>query len=255
MKKRMQVPARPPAPQEPGDSYPMRINKYLAFKGYSTRRGADEMVAKGQVMLGGKKAQLGDKVYESDTVVVSKKAQQRTYRYFAYNKPVGVVTHSAQHSDKDIKEVLKGVRELEGVFPIGRLDKDSHGLLILTDDGRITDRLLNPDSEHDKEYVVRTREKLRNSFKTNMERGVDIEGYVTKDCTVTILGDFTFSITLSEGKRHQIRRMVSALHNTVDELKRVRILNIKLGKLRSSEYRPLEGAELETFLKLIGLGK
>src|SRR3989338_4061299 len=118
----------------------MRINKYLAAKKYCTRRQADELIKKGLVLINGKPAVLGDKVNEKDTVVV--KWRQTKYRYFAYNKPRGIITHSPQGDEQDI---ASAVPELKNVFPVGRLDKDTHGLIILTDDGRITDRLLNPD--------------------------------------------------------------------------------------------------------------
>ncbi len=229
--------------------YPMRINKYLALKKHSTRRGADELITKKQVFLNGKLAVLGDKVSETDRVEVRFRGKQIPYIYLAYNKPVGIATHSSNQNEKDIKQVVS----LKDVFPIGRLDKDSHGLIILTNDGRITDGLLNPNSVHEKEYVVTTKEKLRTSFKTNMERGVKIENEMTKKCKVDILSEKKFSVTLTEGKKHQIRRMCSALFQEVDDLKRVRIMNIKLGKLSSGEYRNIEGEELRTFLHSLSL--
>jgi 23S rRNA pseudouridine2604 synthase len=234
----------------------MRINKYLADKGYGTRREADELVAAGKVYLNGRKAVLGDQVSEADTVEVNMGSMKsKQYVYFAYNKARGVVTHSHQEEDDtDILELIKRDPAMKGVFPVGRLDKDSHGLIILTNDGRITDRLLNPDHAHEKEYVVRVREKMRPSFKKHMEMGVDIDGYVTKPAKVRILGDLSFDIVLTEGKKHQIRRMVVALHNETKELKRVRVMNIKLGGLPAGKYRPIEGRELAEFLKLLGLG-
>ncbi|MDP1707001.1 MAG: pseudouridine synthase, partial [bacterium] len=135
----------------------------------------------------------------------------------------------------------------------GRLDKDSSGLIILTNDGRVTDRLLNPEYEHDKEYRVRTSEPLRESFKKTMESGVNIEGYLTKPCAVRKTGPKSFNITLTEGKKHQIRRMVSAMHNNVVELERVRILNIRLENLAPGEWRAIEGDELAIFLSQIGM--
>jgi 23S rRNA pseudouridine2604 synthase len=143
--------------------------------------------------------------------------------------------------------------EKYNVFPVGRLDKDSHGLIILTNDGRITDRLLNPAKEHEKEYVVQTKLKLRKSFKEQMEKGVNIERYVTKPAQVRILNEHSFSITLTEGKKHQIRRMVVALFNEVSDLKRVRIMNIELGATAAGTYRAIEGEELKIFLKALGL--
>lgn len=229
------------------DAYPMRINKYLALNNYATRRGADTLIEKGMVQINGMRAKLGDKVVQSDKVTV--RQPKRTYRYYAYNKPRHIITHSPQGEEKGIGDVVG----LEGVFPVGRLDKDSFGLIILTDDGRVTDRLLNPKFEHEKEYRVRTAVNLRPSFPVHMEKGVDIGGYVTKKCKVKILGEKQFSIVLSEGKKHQIRRMCAALHADAIELQRVRIMHVRLGNLKAGEYRPLEGEELAQFLDDLGL--
>lgn len=216
----------------------MRINKYLASQKISTRRGADELVKDKKVFINGKLAVLGSKVIETDVVEV-RGAKPKEYLYFAYNKPIGIETSSPK----------------EGLFPLGRLDKNSHGLLILTNDGRITDQLLNPKYFHEKEYVVRTSNKLRSSFKQKMEEGVNIEGYLTKKCKVQIINDFTFRIILTEGKKHQIRRMCSALFQEVVDLKRERIMNIKLGNLKPNGLREIKGKELNTFLGSLWLTK
>ncbi|MCR4275945.1 MAG: rRNA pseudouridine synthase [Candidatus Parcubacteria bacterium] len=232
------------------DEYPMRINKYLAHEGISTRRGADELIARGKVLINGRVAVIGEKVNKGDKVELRGKSSARRFLYYAYNKPIGVITHSPQLGEKDIKQ---SAALSSDVFPVGRLDKDSSGLIILTNDGRVTDRLLNPEYEHDKEYRVRTSEPLRESFKKTMEAGVDIEGYLTKHCTVRKTGPKSFNITLTEGKKHQIRRMVAALHNSVVELERTRILNVRLDNLASGTWRPIEGEELATFLAQIGM--
>lgn len=230
--------------------YPMRINKYLALHNYATRRGGDELVEQKKVFINGRLAVLGDKVQADDVIEVKLgKGGAKQYVYYVYNKPVGVITHSPQHGEKDVLQASG----LKDVFPVGRLDKDSHGLLILTNDGRITDRLLNPDHIHEKEYVVKTREKLRANFKEKMEAGVQIEDEKTQPCKVEILGEKMFRITLTEGKKHQIRRMCVALFNDVVELERVRIGNIVKGKLKPGQYRKIEGAELSSFLKSLGL--
>ena len=239
----------------------MRINKYLALKKISTRRGADELVVGKKVFINNKLAVLGSKVNENDKVEV-KGNKKKEYLYFAFHKPIGVETTSPK----------------EGLFPLGRLDKISHGLLILTNDGRITDQLLNPKYFHEKEYVIRTKEKLRSSFKAKMEAGVNIdpvrsrsprggrstpvfgraasngvEGYMTKPCKVKILNENTFRVTLTEGKKHQIRRMCSAIFQEVADLKRERIMNIKLGNLKPNTLRKIKGEELITFLKSLNL--
>jgi 23S rRNA pseudouridine2604 synthase len=171
----------------------MRINKYLAEKKISTRRGADELVKDKKVFINGKLAELGSQVSETDKVEV-RGTKQKEYKYFAYHKPIGTETEAVPKAGFD------------NVFPLGRLDKASHGLLILTNDGRITDQLLNPKYIHEKEYLVKTSNKLRSNFKQKMEAGVNIEGYQTKPCKVKIINENTFRIILTEGKKHQIRR-------------------------------------------------
>jgi 23S rRNA pseudouridine2604 synthase len=230
----------------------MRINRYLAIQGYATRRGADELIEQGKVFINGRKAVLGDQVEETDTVEVKTGKRPKSYTYLAYHKPRSIITHSPGEDETDIISALKGDIP-DGLFPIGRLDKDSSGLIILTNDGRITDRLLNPDYEHEKEYRVTTVRPLRESFKKYMEAGVDIEGYMTKPTKVRVMGENVFAITLTEGKKHQIRRMVSALHNEVKTLQRTRIENIELGKLPSGKWRPIEGEELSQFMDILGL--
>lgn len=226
----------------------MRINRYLALRNYSTRLGGDKLVRNNQVKINGKFAVLGSKVNEGDIVEVLNIKNPKNYHYYAYNKPIGIITHSPQKSEKDIRQSIS----LKNIAPIGRLDKNSHGLIILTDDGRITHRLLSPGFSREKEYLVATAERLRPSFKQYMEAGVNIDGYVTQKCKVTILNDFKFRIALTEGKKHQIRRMCDAMRNKVKDLERVRIMNIKLGALAPGKYRPLEGDELKTFLKNLG---
>lgn len=227
--------------------FPKRLNKYMAEMGYATRREADAMIERGRVTVNGKPAVIGQKISEHDRVEV--KGSRRDYRYFAYNKPRGIITHSPQRREVDIAQSV----QLEGVFPVGRLDKDSHGLIILTDDGRITERLLSPRSGHEKEYFVTTTQKLRPSFAEHMQKGVDIGGYVTKPSIVKVRGEKSFSITLSEGKKHQIRRMCSTMHVDIEDLQRVRVMNVELRGLKLGEYRPIEGEELRIFLSRLGL--
>lgn len=220
--------------------FPMRVNQYLAWQKHSTRRGGDELVQKKQVLINGRFAELGDKVNEKDVVEILKNKKPKGYLYFAYNKPAGETTDTPIFLNKEI-------------FPLGRLDKDSNGLMLLTNDGRVTDRLLNPEYAHEKEYIVTVMDKLRPNFKQKMEAGVNIEGYVTKKCRVEIINELKFKITLTEGKKHQIRRMCVALHNQVKDLKRTRIMNIELAKLPPGSHRSIGGEELNTFLKNLGL--
>lgn len=227
--------------------YPIRINKYLAQKGYSTRRDADVLIERGLVLINGVPASVGQKVQEGDRVEV--RYRPRAFRYVAYNKPPGVVSHSPQYGEKDVAREVG----IPGLFPVGRLDKRSHGLIILTDDARVTDRLLSPRYEHEKEYLVRTVEELPSNFKTRMEAGVDIGGYTTKRCVIEVRGSRLFTIRLTEGKKHQIRRMCAALRLTIEDLERIQVMNVRLGALKPGQHRDIDGQEVVTFLRALGL--
>lgn len=261
----------------------LRINKYLADEQYASRRGADELIRQGRVFLNGRLAVLGDTVKEGDKVEVKslgesigsknndsrKTGANQTSEdlvYFAYNKPIGVLTHSAQKDEIDIRGMLEKMSDktfLKNVaggklFPVGRLDKDSHGLIIMTNDGRITGKLLDPEEKHEKEYVVETKNRLTDNFSSRMEKGVVIEDgngkrFKTKPCVVTIVGDKKFNIILTEGKKRQIRRMCEALGNEVVNLKRVRIMSIELGHTPENSLRKIKGEELRVFLKELGV--
>ncbi len=226
----------------------IRINKYLANKGVCTRREADKIISSGKVFINDVKAVLGDKVKETDNVEVRNKTQ-KNYQYYAYNKPRGIITHSPQKGEKDILSSIK----IKNIFPIGRLDKDSEGLIILTNDGRITDRLLNSKYEHDKEYIVKTSIPIKQFQLSIMEGGMRLEGIETKPCKTKLLNENSFSIILTEGKKHQIRRMCDNLSIPIESLKRIRIMNIKLGDIKQNTYRKIDGIELKNFLNLLGL--
>ena len=246
------------APAAKAKAGEVRINKYLAAKGYSTRRGADELIIKGKVFINGMPAELGSKVLESDVVEVRQRAKTLAkYTYIVFNKPVGMLTnHDSGVAAKNTRDIMSSLpKDLQALklFPVGRLDKDSHGLIILTNDGRVTDRLLNPMHEHSKVYEVTVKDTLRNNFKEKIEAGIDIEGYMTKPAKVKILSEKKFLIEITEGKTHQIRRMVAALWNEVVDLKRISVMNISLGKVAPGSYRKVEGKELEEFLKGLGL--
>ncbi len=239
------------------NQYPIRINKYLALKKISTRRGADELIRNKKVFINGKLAVLGNKINKNDLIKVKKDKNEKKYVYFAYNKPIDTITHSPQKEEQDIKKNIKNKILLKGIardiFPIGRLDKKSHGLILLTNDGRITEQLLSPKYFHEKEYLIKTSNKLRSNFKQKIEVGVNMEGYVTKKCKVSIVNNFNFKIILTEGKKHQIRRMCSALFQEVADLKRIRIMNIVLGNLKSNNLREIKGEELNIFLESLDL--
>jgi len=227
-------------------SYPARINKYLAHNGFATRRGADELIELGKVTLNGRRAVFGDRVNEDDIVEV-KNDKHVEHVYYAYNKPKGIITHSPGEDETSIEDNVRG-RIREAVFPIGRLDKATRGLILLTDDGRITEKLLSPALAHEKEYFVKVDKPINSRFLKDIESGVLIEGYTTKPAVAKKLSEDRFALTITEGKKHQIRRMCAALGYVVKDIERVRIMNITLGSLRPGDFRKIEGVELNDLL-------
>ena len=234
------------------EKFPVRINKYIAERGIATRKYADEMIKTGLVLINGQKAKLGDIVKKSDMVVV--KRHEKSYEYYAYNKPIGIVTSTPQKGEISIEKYAKLPK---GVFPIGRLDKDSEGLIILTNDGRITDRLLNPKYDHEKEYEVSVDKSLTDRFIKSMSSGVVIKleqgAYKTKPAKVKRIDSNTFSIIIKEGKKRQIRRMCEALGYKVMKLKRIRILGIRLGNLKPNNLSKISSGDVQKLLGLLGL--
>lgn len=232
--------------------YPVRINHFLALNNFCSRRQADNLIKQKQVRINNRIAVLGDKVNEKDIVKLSAGAQKlsKQYAYIAYNKPAGIETHASNKNQRDINTVLKLKTRL---FPIGRLDKDSHGLIILTNDGRITDKLLNPKYEHEKEYVIEVNKPLSADFEKRMGSGIQLDDFKTKKCVVKQTGEKLFRIILTEGKKRQIRRMCEALNYRVVDLKRTRIMNVRLGNMQAGQYRQIKNEELQEFLANMGL--
>lgn len=228
--------------------YPIRINRYLFLEGHCSRREADRLIEKGHVRINGKVAVLGQKIDKGDNVEISNKVKEIAGKrvYLAFNKPRGVVTHNPIQGQRSIDHILKYDKK---VFPLGRLDKESHGLILLTNDGRITNALLNPDSEHEKEYVVEVNNRIDLNFIRAMEEGVGIDGYKTKPAKIKKIDPRIFHIILVEGKKHQIRRMCSSMKYEVVDLQRVRVMNIKIKNLKPGEHREIVGEELKQFLK------
>ncbi len=234
----------------------MRINKYLKEKGFTTRRGADELINKGAVIVNGKKAKIGMDIMPSDIIEIigNKGIKEETLYYIAYNKPIGILTNRDSEIGKDIVSYTNfespDGQEID-VFPVGRLDKDSHGLILLTNDGRITDKLLSPRFIHEKEYEVITDRPFNDFFLSSMAKGVRIDGSVTRKAAVNRISPNSFSIILTEGKKRQIRRMCEALHQNVVDLKRIRIMNIELKKLKPGSYRHLNEKERKDLLRAL----
>ena len=235
------------------DNYPMRINKYLSSQNYCSRREADGLIKAGMVKINGRTAVLGDKVSESDKVEVSQSAKDRAskLKYYAYHKPAEIVTHTPEEGQHEIREIFP-IKD-KTIFPVGRLDKSSRGLIILTNDGRVTGKLLGPEMNREKEYMVRVDKKINGFFLNKLSFGLDLGDFVTKPCQAKQTGADEFSIILTEGKKHQIRRMCDALGFVVKDLQRIRIMNIGLKDLKPNQYREIKGKELETFLSALGL--
>ncbi|MFA6896717.1 MAG: pseudouridine synthase [Patescibacteria group bacterium] len=229
--------------------YPIRINKYLAEKGVCSRREGDKLVEEGKVTVNGKKVKLGEMVNENDKVDVVSDLKELVY--IAYNKPAGIVTNCPQKGEKEIKDILNLDFEY---FPVGRLDKHSRGLLLLSNDGRITDRLLNPRNYHEKEYEVEVNRELQENDLRQLRQGITLDGgFITKPCEIKVINDRVFSIILTEGKNRQIRRMCLALGYEVIDLNRVRIMNIRLENMPEGHYKKLSGEALEELLEELGL--
>lgn len=221
----------------------MRINKYLAHHQYCSRREADTLINDGKVFINGKTAQLGDQVTENDEVTVEGVRQTNKVTY-AYYKPRGVVTTGAQEGEREILDVTHFP---EKVSPIGRLDKDSEGLILMSNDGTLTTRILGTGIE--KEYSVTVNKPITHTFLVHMRNGVKIKiptkskgskWYTTKKTKIRRTSPNSFDIVLTEGKNRQIRRMCAALGYEVEKLKRFRIDNIELEDLKAKEYCSIE---------------
>ncbi|PCH92106.1 23S rRNA pseudouridine synthase F [Candidatus Kaiserbacteria bacterium] len=230
-------------------AYPIRINRYLFLKNICSRREADRLIEQGKIKINGSIAVLGQKVLEADTVDVAGSAANRTYRYYLYNKPRGIVSNNPQRDEESVEDV-SGIAK--GVSPVGRLDKDSQGLMLLTDDGRIVNAILSPEYSHEREYHVGVDKYIKESDIRKLTVGVDIEGYLTKPAQAERLSDDSFTLTLTEGKKHQIRRMCAALGYQVLDLKRVRMMHLPLD-LEEGENRELTKEEVNGLLTLSGI--
>lgn len=221
----------------------MRINKYLSETGACSRRVADQWIEAGRVSVNGTRAVLGTQVNADDTVLVDgQPLREKPKRiYLALNKPVGIECTT----DRDVPgNIVDFVAHHERIYPIGRLDKDSEGLILLTNDGDIVNTILRAEHEHEKEYVVAVDRPLTPDFLQGMSRGVPILETVTNPCRITQVGKNTFRIVLTQGLNRQIRRMCEYFGYTVRRLQRVRIMNVHLGDLPTGKWRNLTPAEL-----------
>lgn len=212
--------------------YPMRINKFLTYANYCSRREADRLVQKGEVRINARRAVLGDKVEKGDRVYVKGKEVKLASGekiYLAFYKPIGIISTTDPRAKDNIIQYLKYPKR---VYPIGRLDVASSGLMLLTNDGEIVNKILKAEHKIEKEYVAQVDKRVRPGFLEHLRKGVVLDGYKTLPAKVKRLSDNSFSIILIEGKNRQIRRMCSAFGYGVIALTRVRIGGIKLGDLR-----------------------
>ena len=224
-----------------------RLNKYIADSGYCSRREADRLIAEGRVQIDGQTGALGDRVLPGMSVTVDGKALSGAGEkvYLLLNKPRGIVCTADPREPMNVVDYLGYPGR---VFPVGRLDKDSEGLLLLTSDGGIVNRVLRAAGGHEKEYEVQIDRPVTPEFVRRMSEGVPILDTVTLPCRVRRTGERSFNIILVQGLNRQIRRMCEALGANVTHLRRVRIMNLRLGKLQPGQWRTLTEGELAELL-------
>jgi len=229
---------------------PTRINKYLSEIGHCSRRGADKLLEQGRITINGKVPELGEKVQEGDVVAVDGNVvgnRTEKHVYIALNKPRGIVCTTDRRVEKD--NIVDFVGHPQRIFPIGRLDKPSEGLILMTSDGDIVNKILRARNNHEKEYVVSVDKPIRQEFITKMRNGVPILDTITRKCYVEQMGARSFRIILTQGLNRQIRRMCEHLGYRVTKLKRVRIMNINLD-LPLGDWRDLKTHELKELRRL-----
>ena len=224
-----------------------RLNKYISDSGFCSRREADKLIEQNRVKINGQIPELGTKVQAGDLVLVDGKrinavAENKSDRvYIAYNKPIGITCTT----ERDVRgNIIDAIKHKKRIFPIGRLDKPSEGLIFLTSDGDIVNKILRAENAHDKEYLVTVDKPLSERFVERMQRGVPILDTITKPCIVKVQSRFVFSIILTQGLNRQIRRMCEYLGYEVTKLKRTRIMNVKLDNLKPGQWRNLTEQEM-----------
>lgn len=230
----------------------IRINKYLSQAGYCSRRQADRLLTEGKITINGKIPEMGTKVAPEDEVRVEGKLienKQEKPTYIAFNKPVGIVCTTDRKVEKD--NIIDYINYPKRIYPIGRLDKMSEGLILLTDDGSIVNRILRSRNDQGKEYIVTVNKPLTSSFLEGMSNGVPILNTITKKCKVKQTKSHEFHIVLTQGLNRQIRRMCEHFDYRVEKLKRIRVINIHLGDLPVGKYRDLTSKEIQELKKIV----
>jgi 23S rRNA pseudouridine2604 synthase len=229
----------------------IRINKYLTEIGYCSRRGADKLIDEGRVTINGKLPELGTKIAPNDVVCVDGKPVSKAaeeFVYLAFNKPVGIVCTTDTAVEKD--NIIDFINFPKRIFPIGRLDKPSEGLIFLTNDGDIVNKILRARNNHEKEYLVTVNKNIDDYFLKRMRNGLPILDTVTRKCTVEKIGKNKFRIILTQGLNRQIRRMCEYLGYEVTALKRIRIMNVNLD-VGIGKWRHLSAKEMSEINRLI----
>lgn len=228
-----------------------RLNKFISESGICSRREADRFIEQGNVYINGKRAKVGDQVFGGDQVKVNgqpiEPRDEEELIFLALNKPVGIVS-TTEKSERD--NIVDFVNHSTRIFPIGRLDKDSQGLIFLTNNGDLVNKILRAGNSHEKEYLVTVNKPIKDEFIAGMSAGVPIMGVTTKKCEVTRESPFVFRITLIQGLNRQIRRMCEYFGYEATKLERVRIMNISSKGLPVGEWRDLEEQELAALFKL-----
>ena len=229
-----------------------RINKYLSEVGFCSRRAADRLIEEGKVTINGEITEIGSKVEEGDQVEVEGQkiinSTKQKNIYLAFNKPIGIVCTTDRRVEPD--NIIDFIKYPKRIFPIGRLDKPSEGLIFLTNDGDIVNKILRARNNHEKEYIVSVNRPINKDFIQSMSNGVEILDTITKNCFVKQLGQKKFKIILTQGLNRQIRRMCESLGYRVRSLKRVRIMNIKLD-VPTGKYREITKEELIELNRLL----
>lgn len=226
------------------------LNKFISSTGIFSRREAEKFIIDGKVTINGKPTQLGNRVFDGDLVKVNGqllKAKPKIF-YIAYNKPIGIVCTT---DSKERNNIVNAIGHPERLFPIGRLDKPSQGLIFLTNDGDIVNKILRAGNNHQKEYIVTVNQPITLEFIQKMSNGIPILGTVTKKCLVEQVNKNTFKIILTQGLNRQIRRMCEYLNFEVTKLKRTRIMNVGLGKLAEGAWRELTDDEMSQINEMI----
>jgi 23S rRNA pseudouridine2604 synthase len=230
----------------------LKVDKYIGQSGYSSRRKAYDLVGEERVMVNGKLANYSTKIKEGDIILIDGKKllpKKTVPIYIIYNKPKGIVCTT----EKVEGNIIDAIAHSEKIYPVGRLDKDSEGLILLTNQGAVIDKITNPVYEHEKEYLVTLNLPVRKQFLNEISAGIEIQGEKTKPCAVQIEPGTKriFRIILKQGLNRQIRRMCNAYNYQVIKLQRVRIMNLKVDRLKSGEWRDLSADELTDLLSVL----